>query len=250
MINSVQDFVSYVRMMLGSPVQNVELDDSQIVQIIEDSVQTFQRYTYGEAVFRDVLTMNLSAGVSAYQLTSSVDSILDIGFRDETDINTLFTVEHNLLYQQFLNGSVVGGLGVGGASTGNLGGAYSMSNYTSNMMYLKTISDNFERLYYAQFSPNSYVMRVWPTPVMNNTAMMTIWRKEEAVNLFNNILLKKLVVAKSMILWGDILGKYQISLPGTGAINYQIYIDRGTKEQDEAIEAMKAETIPPIFMVG
>lgn len=250
MITSIQDFVQYVKLMLGKPVQNVELDDSQIIQVIEDSVQIFQRYTYGEAVFRDVLSIQLSAGVSAYQLTSAIDSIMDIGFADNHDINTLFTVEHNLLYNSFMNGSVVGGLGVGGNSTSNMGGAYSMSNYTSNMMYLKTIADNFERTYYAQFSPNSYMMRVWPTPVMSNIAMLTIWKKEEAINLFNNILLKKLVLAKSSILWGTILGKYQISLPGSGNINYQIFIDRGTKEQDEAIESMKLETYPPLFFVG
>lgn len=250
MITSISDLVRYVKIKLGSPVVNVELDDSNIIQEIEDSVQIFQRYTYGEAVFRDVIQLQLSAGVSAYQLTSAIDSIIDISFQDNKDINTLFTVEHNLLYAQFMQGTMGGAMGGGVAATSNLGGAYSMSNYTTNMMYLKTISDNFERLYYAQFSPNSYQMRVWPTPVESNIAILTVWKREDAVNLFNNILLKKLVVAKCSILWGTILGKYAMTLPGGGNINYQIFIDKGTKEQDEVLEAMRLETDPPLFFVG
>jgi len=248
MITSIQDFVQYIKLMLGSPVQNVEVDDSQIIQIIEDSVQTFQRYTYGEAVFRDVMYLPLSAGINVYQLTSAVDSILDIQFKDNTDINTLFTVQHNLLYPALQNG-IFGGT-AGGAQTGNIGGAFNLTNYNVNMLYLKTIEDMFARTYYAQYSPNSNVMRVWPTPEVSGMAMLTVWRKEEAISLFNNILLKKLVLAKTMILWGNILGKYSMTLPGSGTINYQIFIDRGTKDEEAALEAMEKESYPCLFFVG
>lgn len=39
--------------MLGNPVVNV-VDDTQIDQIIEDSIQIFQRYSYGDGTYRDV----------------------------------------------------------------------------------------------------------------------------------------------------------------------------------------------------
>jgi hypothetical protein len=53
-----------------------------------------------------------------------------------------------------------------------------------------------------------------------------------------------------MILWGLILGKNLITLPGGSTINYQMYLDRGTKEEEEAISDIKMETNPPIMLIG
>ena len=92
MITSLLEFRSYLKTMLGNPVTNVEVDDTQIDQVIEDSVQIFQRYSYGDATYRDVLTFSLSANVSAYQLDSSIDSVLDLTTPNFNTISDLFTL--------------------------------------------------------------------------------------------------------------------------------------------------------------
>jgi hypothetical protein len=242
----MNDFVDYVRMMLGASIINIELTDDQILQTIEDSLDIFNRYTYGEATYRDTIIISISAGVSAYQLDSTVNSVLDISKPNGDDINKLFTPQHELLYSQFQNGSF---LGTGGGE-GNLGGGYAVGNYVTTLTYMTEIDNIFEKSYVCTFSENTNTLRIWPCPEQSHQSMLTIWRKENSSDLFNHILLKKLVRAKCMILWGLILGKNLITLPGGSTINYQMYLDRGTKEEEEAISDIKMETNPPIMLIG
>jgi len=249
MITNMNDFVSYIRLMLGSPVVNIEVADEQIVQLVEDCTDIFLRYTYGDATYKDAITINISAGVSAYQLPSYVSNVLEInGNNSDADINRLFSVQHEVLYNQFYNGGVVGN---GGGMEANMGGAYSIGSFNMSMMYLADISNTFMKQYTCQYSNNTNTLRIYPTPEISHPSMLIIWRTENPTDLYNNILLKKLATAKVKILWGEILGKFgQIGLPGGGTISGQVQMDRGEKEYDAALQSIILETTPPSFMVG
>jgi len=250
-ITTLTDFRNYLKLTLGQPVILVEIADEQYDQIIEDSVQDFQRYTYGEATYRDVLTIAISAGTSAYQLDPEViDSVFDISLsKNSHDINTLFTATHTLLYNDFINGSV---LGIGGASSGpaGLGGAMSLASYDTAMIYLKEIEDHFSRKYTADFNPNSGILRVWPTPNENCVALLQLFKKETAINLYNNPLLKKLARARCMILWGVHTGKYSSQLAGGSTINSAMFLEKGERDEAAALEAIRMESEPPVFYIG
>lgn len=249
-ITTLSGCMVYCKKMLGYPVINVEVHDLQFEQIIEDSIQDFQRYTYGEAVTRDLMVIPLSAGTSAYQLDDSVDSILDIKLTfGANGINDLFTPQHTLLYNDWINGNYPGGSG-GTNGPAGLGGAMTMANFDISMMYLKEIEDHFQRKYTCDFNPNSYMLRIWPTPNMDCKAMMTVYKKETAINLYNNALFKKLVIARSRIMWGNNIGKTVITLPGGGTTNGDAILAKGERDEEKALESMQKETVPPIFMVG
>lgn len=249
-ISNITDFREYLYSMLGAPVVNVELFSGQVDNIIYDSVQDFHRYTYGESTYRDVIILPLSAGTSAYQLDSSVESIFDISLsQGKNGINDLFTATHTLLYNDFINGSM---LGIGGASSGpaGLGGAMAMGSFDTAMIYLKEIEDHFVRKYTCSYSGNTNIVRVWPTPNENCVGMLQVYRRETAEALYNNPLLKKLVKARCMILWGLNAGKYTITLSGGSTINAAQYIDKGERDEEKALDSIKAESHPVLFMVG
>lgn len=249
-ITTLDDFRTYLKITLGQPVINVEVADIQYNQLIEDAVQDFQRYTYGEATYRDTLVIPLVSGVSAYQMDETIDSVLDISLSfGYNGINDLFTPQHTLLYNDWINGNYPGGSGSSSGPAG-LGGAMVMGNYDTSMIYLKEIEDHFVRKYHCDLNPNSYVLRVWPTPNIDCKAMLTIYKREEAINLYNNPLLKKLARARVKILWGEMLNKYAMTLPGGGNINGDRVISRGEKEETEALEAIVKESEPPLFLVG
>ncbi len=251
MITSLNEFIDYLKIRIGAPVTNVEIDDIQFTQIIEDSIQTFHRYTYGESTYRDVLTLNLSANVSAYQLTSAIDSVVDLKLSTTYgSVNELFTAQHNLLYPQMMNGTLLGGTGNGLAGPRTMGGNQIMSEYNISMIYLKEISNFFEKKYTCQFSPNTYQLKIWPTPEMDCVAMLMVWKKEDAINLYNNYHVKNLALAKSLVQLGIHLGRYNMNLPGGGTINYQIYLDRGTTLEEKTINDMQMESFPVQFEVG
>lgn len=249
-ISTLVDFRNYLKLMLGQPVINVEVTNEQIDQVIEDSVQDFQRYTYGEGTYRDAMTIWLSAGTSAYQLDETIDSILDVKLSfGNNGINDLFSPQHTLLYNDWINGNYPGGSGGTNGAAG-LGGSCVIGNYDISMIYLEEIKDHFARTYTADFNPNSYILRVWPTPNQSGPAMLTVYKRETAENLYNNPLLKKLAKARVKMLWGEILWKYSMTLPGGGGINGSEIISRGEEEEAKAIEAMRMETEPSIFLVG
>ncbi len=249
-ISNLSGCISYCKKMLGYPVVNVEVSEDQFEQIIDDSIQDFQRYTYGEAIYRDLKTIQLSAGTSAYQLDNSIDSVLEITQPyGRNGINDLFTPQHTLLYNDWVNGNYPGGSG-GANGPAGLGGAMTMANFDTSMIYLKEISDHFQRRYVCDFNPNSYILRIFPTPNTNTVAMLTLYKKEAAINLYNHPLFKKLILARSKKMWGSNIGKNIITLPGGGTTNGDAIYSRGETEEEKAIENMKLETEPPIFLVG
>ena len=80
--------------------------------------------------------------------------------------------------------------------------------------------------------------------------MLTVYRKETAINLYNNVLLKRLARAKVELLWGKILRKYSMTLPGGGGINADSIIADAKEELQAAIESIRLETDPPIVLIG
>jgi hypothetical protein len=248
MINSLSDMTIYIKRQLGWPVVNVEVADEQFDQIIEDSIQILHRYMYGDATYRDVLSIQLSANVSAYQLDSSIDSILEIASNSNNKINQLFTPQHTILYNQVQNGSLFGGAGNG--TTQNQGGATVMANYNIAMIYLKEISDFFEKKYTCSYNSNNNIMRVWPTPEETTVGMLTVWKKTDAIDLYNHVHMKKLCVAKTMRLWGRILGKNIINLPGGGTIDGRLMLEEGKEQELEVMDTIRMETESPVFVVG
>ncbi len=251
MITNLNQFIDYIKLKLGAPVNNIELDDSQIVQIIEDSVQAYWKYSMGDGAYQSVYAINLSANVSAYQLPSGIDSVVDMALSTSNgSINELFTVQNQLLYPQFMNGSLLGGTGYGLSGPRSMGGQGSLSEYNISMIYLKEIQDFFQKRFTCQFSSNTNTLRVWPTPDYDCVAMLTVWQREDAINLYNNYHVKNLAVAQALIQYGMNLGKYVMTLPGNGTINYQIYIDRGTTLEEKTLENIKLETWLPTIGVG
>jgi len=250
LITNEAEFISYIKRMLGNPVINVEVADINVTDCIYDAIQEFQRYNYGEGSVRDVLTINLINGVSAYSLSGlGIDSVLDIQLTNGIyNINQLFSPTHMLLYNQFQSGQYPGGTGNGGAA--GLGGSGVLGNYQIQMMYLSEIQEMFQRRYVCDYSEWSQTLKVRPTPNQDDIGILMVFRKESAINLYNHPLVKKLAIAKVKKIWGRTLSKYSISLPGSGSITGQEIRQEGIEEEKELIESIRMEGSPPIFLVG
>lgn len=247
-ITSELEFINYLKLMMGNPVVNVEVADEQFSQCIYDSIQLFQRYHYGEGNVRDVLTISLSAGTSAYQLPEDIDSVLDIKLSQGlNNINTLFTPQHNLLYADFINGNMYNSSNGGSAG---LGGAMVVGNYYIQMMYLTEIEEIFTRKYVCDLNSNNKIMTVKPTPNVDTTGIIMVYRTESAINLYNHPLVKRLALAKARQLHGWHLQKYQIQFPSNATVNGSDLISRAIEEEKQVLADIVAESEPPIFICG
>jgi hypothetical protein len=245
LITNEAEFIQYLKLMMGNPVTNVEVADSQFSQCIYDSIQQFQEFNYGEGNVRDVLTINLKNGVSAYSLSGlNIDSVLDIQLTNSIyNINQLFSPTHMLLYNQFQSGQYPGGAGLGGSSV--------LGNYQIQMMYLSEIQEMFQRRYVCDYSEWSQTLNVRPTPNQDDVGVLMVFRKESALNLYNHPLVKKLALAKARQLHAWALIKYSMSLPGGGNIGGgNDLMSRAVQDEKDTLDDIRLTGNPPLFFVG
>lgn len=249
-ITTEEEFISYIKRMLGNPVINVEVADSNVSDCIYDAVQQFQRYNYGEGNIRDAIVLNLSAGVSRYNMSAyNIDSVIDVKLSQGTNgISTLFTPQHHLLYQDWVNGGYPGGGGGGGAAA--LGGGMVLGNYVVQMTYLAEIEELFTRKYVADFHEASGMMNIRPTPNLDTVGLIFVYRKETAELLYNHPLVKQLAIAKVKKIWGRNLGKTIIQIPGGGTFSGNEIKQEGIDEEKQTLEDMRLESDPLIMFVG
>ena len=233
---------SYIKNQLGSPVITVEIADSQLNQIIEDCIQIYQKYNTGEGNYVDYLPFTVSANTSAYNVSAyNIGAVVDFDLTSVADgLNVLFSTTHNLLYKDWVvYGNYPGGPGSGGT----------LSNYEIQSQYLEDIRDMFGTFFHAHYSEARQEILLIPTPTIDGIGIMTVYRKETAENLYNDDLVKRLCIAKSKMLWGSMLKKYNSTLPGGATINGSEIFNDGKDEYESVFAAIVDESEPPMPVV-
>lgn len=245
---SIDDFRSYILRKLGYPVIQVELDNTQLDDIIYDCVQDFQRYNYSEGSYPDYLIFTLSANVREYSLSgTNIEDIYDLSLSTGPDgINVLFSPANMLL------GPDLAGMGgIPGASNQGASPGLSIAGYQIAQMYLEEIQNSFGREYMVDYRPWSQKLSVTPTPTTSGIGLLSLYRNEDSIYLYSNPLVKKLAVGRAKKLWGGlILNKYSMSLPGGGTINGEAIYQQGLDEETRALDDIKQESEGPIFFIG
>jgi len=248
-ITSLGLMEQYVLRKLGSPVIQVELSVDQVQQAIEDAVQVFQDIHTGEGNYQDVLAFNVTSGTSAYDV-SELDLAgvldLDLSFADPNGINVLFSPTHMLLFEDWV---------IRGGYPGGPGGSYNensglvLTNYEIAVEYLNDIKDMFGLKYNATFSDSRQELLIVPTPRTTGTGLIIVYRKNKAINLYNNRLVKRLAVAEAKIQWGSNLDKYTMTLPSGATINGARILSDGKEEKEKIMEDIIAESEGPMFFI-
>lgn len=256
-ITTEDQMVDYIKLNLGAPVINIECTDDQIKQRIHDSIQDFQRYNYEDGSYQDYIVFTASAGVSEYPISAisgsdhrpvdNIEAVWDFEVSFGMDgINTLFSPQHILLYDQWVNKGEYPG-GPGGVTT-NTG--MTLASYQTAMMYLEDIKSMFGKWYRAKLLSGRKKIQIIPTPAENITGILIVYRREYSRYLYNHPLVKKLAVARTKIQWGSHLRKYPAQLPDGISIAGPEILQEGKEEQAEALDAIYGESSKCDFFVA
>lgn len=253
-INSLSSMRDYCKRMCGHPVINVEIADDQLNQIIEDTVQDFNRLNYGEASYLDYVLFTTSANVAEYNLSGNeINDVWDLSVFDTSNgINTMFSPTHILLYQQWVDqGGYPGAGGYGGAGGGfrTTDSGLTLAQYEISMQYLEDIQRRFGKEYQVNYLPNRQVLRIYPTPTTAITGVLAVYKKETAQYLYNHSFVKKLAVARTKKLWGLHLSKYGATLPDGLTINGDSIWQEGVQEEEKWYEEMRLNSEPIDFWI-
>lgn len=259
-IQTLEQMRDYVKLMCGAPVVQIEVDDLQIDQCIEDSINILCRYLYNEASFFDYAIITIPSGTTKFHTSAMIDNrtgqvvenVQDIyDFQTSLSlgsINTMFSPANILLYEQYVTRSgYPGGSHYGSGD----GGMMVLSNYEISMSYLKEVENRFTRKYVLDLLPGSEMIIVNPTPKQDITGVLSLYKRETSEYLYNHVLLKKLVVSKVKQIWGGLtVGKYDVQLPDGARINYSNIYDQGVREEEKVMEEIKSEGSPVDFYIA
>jgi len=256
-INSWDGMRNYIFTKLGAPVINIEMTEEQVDLAIEDTIRDFWHYNTGRGNYMDYIIFQTSAGVSEYPISAirdlktsatydDIEAIYDFSVREGLDgLNTLFSPQHILLYDQYVTQG-----GYPGGPVDNAGIGMTLTNFYTSMMYIESIREAFGKYYRAVWIPGKRVMKIVPTPIDCVQGVIVAYRRELATDLFNDELVRKLSLARAKIQWGRHLNKYGGTLPDGLNINGDAIFNEGKEEEEKYLEWIRSESEPPDFFIA
>jgi len=247
-IKTLEQYKDYLVTRCGYPVMNVEVDrDTQLENIAADTIQFFQDYNYSEGSQLEYFLFAVSAQQKTYNLSGlNINGAFDIELSIGIDgINTLFAPTHELLYSDFVRkGSILG------TDSPDYSPGLTLTSYDVAMLYLKEIKNQFGRGFTVQYNKQREILTINPTPNDSMLGVLYLYRKEEAIYLYNHPLVKDLGYAKTLVQWGQNLGKYQVTMPDGISMNGSDILNRGLDMEKEVKEQIKAESPVCDFFMG
>lgn len=206
-LNTKALLTSYVKSQLGYPTINIEVTDTQISQIIDDTVQKFTEYAYGTLEGTVVVQLH---GKGEYPMPDTMTNLIKLSKGSTSNI-TNFSANFgagyvpNLWSEQFFSGSLTGDI---------IPGILAIS--TTKAMLDKFFADDI--VY--NFNHNRKILQVLEN--YNGPAVLHYqyeYLANETDLVYNHEWVKSYTIAKTKFLWGTVTGKYDQSLVGGSRIN-------------------------------
>ena len=262
--SSRADLITYCKRQLGEPVLQVNIDDEQVNNVIDDTIQFFQENCYNgmeRAYLRHKITADdltrfdgettTASGTTDWEEANNYIPIPDhvvgitrvFGLVSNSIRSNLFGVE----YQLFLNDLYAFG-------------SLDILNYYMNKQYLETLDMVLNNGSFQQFR---YTMRRDRLYLDINKAFLKedTWLLIEAhrlidptdaTEMYNDMFVKKYATALMKKQWGMNLIKYNnVQLPGGITLNgRQLYEDAISEVEKIESEVLSKYAIPPMDMIG
>ena len=219
-INTKTGLKDYIKSQLGYPTINIEVTDTQINQIIDDTVQKFTEYAYGTLEGTVIVQLD---GMKEYAMPDTMTNLIKLSKGSTSNITNFganFGAGYvpNLWSEQFFTGSLTGDI---------IPGIIAIST-------TKSVLDKFfaDDIVY-NFNPHRKVLQLlenYKGPAVLHYQYEYL--ADEANDLvYNHEWVKQFTIAKVKFLWGTVTGKFDQALIGGARINYG-------DMKSEAIEAI------------
>jgi len=222
-IKSKVSLVNYIKMQLGAPLLRIEVTDDMINQIIDDSIQHFTEYAYGEL---EAVAFIELGGRGEYELPELITNIEKISKGGNNFMN--FSAQFgngfvpDMWSENFFTGS---GGSLGGSIIPNM-----MSISATTSIIDKFMGDEFN----FNFNPHSKILQLMENV---NASCLLSYKYEYVANdesdpIFNHEWIKRFCTSKTKFLWGSVTGKFDTSLVGGARINYADMKAESTQEME------------------
>jgi len=262
--SSRADLITYCKRQLGEPVLQVNIDDEQVNNVIDDTIQFFQENCYNGMerayLFHEITaddktrfaaSVTTTSGTTDWKETTNYIPVPDhvvgitrvFGLVSNSIRSNLFGVE----YQLFLNDLYAFG-------------SLDILNYFINKQYLETLdmvlnNGSFQQFRYTMRRDRLYMDLDKDFLKEGSNILIECHRlidPTDATEMYNDMFVKKYATALMKKMWGMNLIKYNnVQLPGGVTLNgREIYTDALAEIEKIESEVLSKYAIPPMDMIG
>ena len=262
--NSRAELITYCKRQLGEPVLQVNIDDEQVNNVIDDTIQFFQENCYNGMerayLFHEIsaddktrfaTSVTTSSGTTDWKETTNYIPVPDhvvgitrvFGLVSNSIRSNLFGVE----YQLYLNDLYAFG-------------SLDILNYYMNKQYLETLdmvlnNGSFQQFRYTQRRDRLYMDLDKDFIKEGSNILIECHRlidPTDATEMYNDMFVKRYATALMKKQWGQNLIKYNnVQLPGGVTLNgREIYTDALAEIEKIESEVLSKYAIPPMDMIG
>ena len=262
--NSRADLITYCKRQLGEPVLQVNIDDEQVNNVIDDTIQFFQENCYNGMerayLFHEITaddktrfaaSVTTISGTTDWKETTNYIPVPDhvvgitkvFGLVSNSIRSNLFGVE----YQLFLNDLYAFG-------------SLDILNYYMNKQYLETLdmvlnNGSFQQFRYTMRRDRLYMDLDKDFLKEGSNILIECHRlidPTDATEMYNDMFVKKYATALMKKQWGQNLIKYNnVQLPGGITLNgRELYTDALAEIEKIESEVLSKYAIPPMDMIG
>jgi len=223
-INTKDKLVDYIKRQLGFPLVRIEVDEDTIKQIIDDAIQHFTEFAYGDL---EAVAFIELGGAGEYLLPDTITNIIKIsrGGNSFMNFNSQFGMDFvpDLWSEQYFTGSV------GGSIIPSI-----MSISATQSILDKFLGDDMNY----NFNPHKKVLQLMQN--CNDTCLLHYEYEyiadDEGDLIFNHEYIKAYCTSKVKFLWGTTTGKFDAPLVGGSRINYADMKNEATAELEQLKE--------------
>jgi len=262
--NSRAELITYCKRQLGEPVLQVNIDDEQVNNVIDDTIQFFQENCYNGMerayLFHEITaddktrfaaSITTTSGTTDWKETTNYIPVPDhvvgitrvFGLVSNSIRSNLFGVE----YQLFLNDLYAFG-------------SLDILNYYMNKQYLETLdmvlnNGSFQQFRYTMRRDRLYMDLDKDFLNEGSNILIECHRlidPTDATEMYNDMFVKKYATALMKKQWGQNLIKYNnVQLPGGITLNgRELYTDALAEIEKIESEVLSKYAIPPMDMIG
>ena len=262
--SSRSELITYCKRQLGEPVLQVNIDDEQVSNVIDDTIQFFQENCYNgmeRCYLRHELTaddktrfageVTTSSGTTDWEEATNYIPIPDhvvgiskvFGIVGNSIRSNLFGIE----YQIYLNDLYAFG-------------SIDILNYFMTKQYLETLdmilnNGSFQQFRYTMRRDRLYLDVDMDFLQENQWLLVEAHRlidPDDATEMYNDMFVKRYATALMKKQWGQNLIKYNnVQLPGGLTLNgRQLYEDAIGEIATIESEVLSKYAIPPMDMIG
>ena len=262
--NSRAELITYCKRQLGEPVLQVNIDDEQVNNVIDDTIQFFQENCYNGMerayLFHEITaddktrfaaSVTTTSGTTDWKETTNYIPVPDhvvgitrvFGLVSNSIRSNLFGVE----YQLFLNDLYAFG-------------SLDILNYYMNKQYLETLdmvlnNGSFQQFRYTMRRDRLYMDLDKDFLKTGSNILIECHRlidPTDATEMYNDMFVKKYATALMKKQWGQNLIKYNnVQLPGGITLNgRELYTDALAEIEKIESEVLSKYAIPPMDMIG